>query len=247
MKNSWDDSFEYESSSVFVMTRSTPPGTMPVKMKLGFSTFIVSFVFISLFIVNYTICKLQGRFFVDVISISEASTGGFNNQLTSIIFPMNSFFFSLISTVVVSYMNMFTSAPKFVIKMCRFFNVFITFLIIVSGTLTYADSPKIHDIFTYIAYASIFVYSTILIACFIAVAPKLLSAFRIILFVISAVGVFLMIMSKPIGHFSGRSVKSIGEYVCVGGFLLILVTFYKEISDVNIDVVVVQEENKPQE
>lgn len=241
--------FEYvddiETSSIYVMTRSTPPGTMPIKMKLKFTPIFVAFIFISLFIFNIVICKLQGRYFDGIISISQASVDVFDNHITSVIYPMNGFILSLITTVVVSYVDMVTTAPKIIIKMCRFFNLIISVLIIVSGTLTFGDSPMLHDIFNYCLIFFVFAYLIILFICLIKAASVLLSIVRICLILASAAGVFMIIFAKPTSTASKMTIRSIGEYVCVCGFLVILMSFYKEVSSVIIDVVV-QEESKSQ-
>ena len=232
---------EYDASSFFFMLRSTPPGTFPIKIKPGFSVGIIAFSLIALFVINGVFYMLQDRVLDDVAPLSEMAVGKYNSLVTAFVCGSCGFLFSLISTVIISYIELVTRTSKKIIYVCRFFNIFISLFFILIGTVLYCDSYTASFCLKGMFFAASIFYSFLVIITLAREIPLYLTILRSVFLLIALVGFFIMIKVKPFGNYSIGSTRAIGEYILTFSLLIELLTMGKELSDVFIDIVVISD------
>ena len=235
---------DFDASSIFFMLRSSPPGSFPITLKPGFSVGIIAYGFISLFIVNGVFYMLQDRVLDDVAPLSEMAIGKYNSLATAFVFGAIGFLFSLVSTVLISYIELITGLSKKIVYIFRFFNIFLSICIVTIGTVLYSDSYLISLGLKGLFFIASILYCAIIIIVLLKEIPIYLSILRAVLILCSLVGFFIMVKSKPFGNYSLGSTRAIGEYILTFSLLIILMTFGKELTDIFIDVVVVPDNQK---
>ena len=237
--NTENNNEEFDASSFFYMLRSTPPGTFPIKIKPEFSVGIIVFSLIALFVINGVLYMIQDRTLDQVAPLSEMAVGKYNSLVTAFVCGACGFLFSLVSTVIISYIELITKTSKIIIYICRFFNIFISICFVLIGTVLYCDSYIISFSLKAMFFVVAILYSFLIIITLAREIPIYLTIIRSVFLLTSIVGFCIMIKSKPFGDYSIGSTRAIGEYILTFSLLIQILTMSKELSDIFIDIVII--------
>lgn len=230
---------EVESSSIFVMLRSTPPGTAPIKMKIEYVAVFIFFLLSALFILNGVFYYLQGRYIGYIPSPSELSIGSYQVHLTSTFYPICGFILSILLTIRTSHIDLSSRVSKLTNRLLRFFSIFNAILFIFYGCFTIVDHRFVHNITLLLLTICILVYECI--------SARLVKTWKNYLSISGSIAMFALSLTLNIvtmlRPYKIQNIVPYCEYAAIALIFLFILSLFYELSQVILDVVVIQEKN----
>lgn len=232
---------EAETSSVYVMLRSTPPGTAPIKMKVEYFAPIVCLLLISLYVINGLFYFWQGRYLGYIPSPSETATDSYQIHLASTIYPMSGVILSLLLTLRACFIDLAAKTPLFYARILRFLSIFISITLIFTGCFSVADNKFIHNFSFIILTVSLILYEVMSLIYLAKVTPIVLTIIRIIVLAeMLGLTIYMHILNRETS-IQALNRYAISEYGVIGCILFVLLSVAYELSKIVLDIVVIQE------
>lgn len=220
--------------NVIVVLRSIPPGIEPVPIRVKNAPLLISFLLAALVLICGVFYKIQLRF-PKIPLIQEMFVGDIQGYISAVVFGSSCFIVSLILTGTISSISISEKMNACLVTTMRVLTAFIVILLAASICVTVEESREANSII-------VLLLSSFISLFFLIMTYATYKGRRIALFVFRLLLTITVLVCIPFSYLKEYSkAKSISQYVFFVSLLMLLASLYKELSDIFVDVVVLDQ------